>query len=71
MLSRQARHENDAGPRAYGVRLQLVHERFIARIKHVVWRVVRGVHGEVPPGAIWQGWHMKGDRLSAGIEHDE
>ncbi len=67
---RSSRQEYGTGAQAYLIRLRLVHERFIARAKHVVWRVVRRVHGEVPPGASWHGWQVKGGRLSAGIEHE-
>ena len=43
--------------------------RFLARNTQIVWLFVTRVHGEVPPGAMWHGWQVKADRLSAGIEH--
>ena len=69
-IVRSSRQEYGARVRAYLIRLRLIQKRLIARTKQVFWRLVIRVHCEVPPGAIRHGWYVKGDRFSAGIEHE-
>ena len=44
-------------------------KRFLARSKEVLWRIARGVNGQMPPSPGRYGGQTEIDRIATGIEH--